>query len=250
MRIFFVLFTAMIVVLLVVVEHRENQADLPEEKLNKLGIHSPQTASLDKKMPRLTDIATTTYSQNIELDGRDGEVTNEPTLSELNELNAVATNKPNVIASPIFHTFTHEHPKYTELLQQYEAENGPFVINDVIYMSQFKGTDIYFVGFNEATVDVMFSDPDQYLELLVADFSTQTIDQQWDSNWGELQGIEAMTINYQYCKTTTCLVHASYNSMGEISSQVDQFKADNPKLYIEEHIMTNGSMVLKYSKLK
>lgn len=229
-------------VLLLITLDREGQSDLPAKEVNNLRSYSPQAASSEElSAPSFTSMLATADSQNREVDS--------PAPESINASVDVEEHNLDAVASPMFERFTSEHPKYMELLQQYEADSGPFIFNDVIYMPQFKGKDIFFVGFTEETVDVGFTDPDQYLELLVADFSAQTIDEPWDSNWGELQGIEAMTINYQYCKTATCLVHASYSSMDNVIAQVEDFKANNPELYIEEHIMTNGSMVLKYSRL-
>ncbi|WP_076416439.1 hypothetical protein [Shewanella sp. UCD-KL12] len=133
---------------------------------------------------------------------------------------------------------------FQRLYAKYLKESGPFVEAGIVYFYKENDGDPHFIATPPSLNDLMFDDPDQYIELRVAEFNE--IDEPYSNNWGGL--FELLNVNYHYCKETTCLVRASHDSIAFARDYLEQFQHSHPELDVDFASMSSGDIVLTYSK--
>ena len=118
-----------------------------------------------------------------------------------------------------------------------------------IYFPVYKDQKLsHFNEITQETANAILSEPDNFIEIVVNDFVDDNAEHgDWDNNWGNFES-NSVQVNFQYCKNSTCLIRGSHQSMQNAIEDVEAYKSQNPNLYIEEYIFTNGSFLLKYSK--
>lgn len=136
------------------------------------------------------------------------------------------------------------HNDYQRLYAKYLNESGPFIEAGTAYFYKENDGDPYFIATPPSLNDLMFDDPDQYIELRVAEFNE--IDEPYRNNWGG--EFELLNVNYHYCKETTCLVRASHDSVTFARDYLEQFQHSHPELDVDFASMSSGDIVLTYSK--
>ncbi|QFU20421.1 hypothetical protein FM038_000025 [Shewanella eurypsychrophilus] len=163
-------------------------------------------------------------------------------LQTVNEL--IDVEGKQVAAIHPFH-IDRSNKEFKRLLAKYEVEKGAFVERGTSYFYKENDGNPYFLASPPSLNNLMFDDPDQYIELRVAEFNE--IDEPYSNNWGG--EFDMLDVNYHYCKVTTCLVRASHKSLAYARDYLEQFQQYNPDLNIDFTTMSSGDIVLTYSKL-
>ncbi|TKB56638.1 hypothetical protein [Ferrimonas aestuarii] len=136
---------------------------------------------------------------------------------------------------------------YGELYEHYLEKNSPFFVDDLVYFPHFNGDGLSFTSIERQVIQVMMASPSDFVQFLTDDFIGEETHGQWQDNWG-VEFPEDYQVNYQYCREYACLISGRYQDKNEAIAFVDAFKNASPDLYVEEYILNNGDLLLKYAK--